>query len=48
LRAQPQVKAGKAAIVEKHASRALKPASKTMARKKAMPKPENPQISLDF
>jgi deoxyribodipyrimidine photo-lyase len=47
-RAQPEVKAGKAAIVEKHASRALKPASKTVSRRKATSKPENQQITLDF
>jgi deoxyribodipyrimidine photo-lyase len=35
LRAQPEVKAGKAAIVEKHASRAKKPAAKTTSRRKA-------------
>lgn len=52
LRAQPEVKAGKAAIVEKHASRAKNPAMKTNLRKKTTVspklKPENPQIVLDF
>ena len=56
LRSQPEVKAGKAAIVEKHASRAnlranlktSKPNSKSTSRSKATAKPENPQIALDF
>lgn len=52
LRAQPEVRAGKAAIVEKHASRALKTASKTVSRRKtavsSKPKSETPQIALDF
>jgi len=52
LRAQPEVKAGKAAIVEKHASRAKNPAMKTNLRKKTTVssklKPENQQIVLDF
>jgi deoxyribodipyrimidine photo-lyase len=52
LRAQPEVRAGKAAIVEKHASRsgvgAKKPTSTSTPRRKATIKPENPQIALDF
>lgn len=52
LRAQPEVMAGKAAIVKKHASRAnlktSKPASKSTSRSKPAAKPENPQIALDF
>ena len=54
LRAQPEVRAGKAAIVEKHASRSNvrtnKPASKSTSRRKISPKisSENPQIALDF
>ena len=55
-RAQPQVKAGKAAIVEKHASRSTtstkKPTSTktatTKTRRKATIKTENQQIALDF
>jgi deoxyribodipyrimidine photo-lyase len=56
LRAQPQVKAGKAAIVEKHGSRAnlssnlraQKPATKRTSRSKSTAKPDNSQIALDF
>jgi deoxyribodipyrimidine photo-lyase len=52
LRAQPEVRAGKAAIVEKHASRsnvgAKKPASTSTPRRKATSKPDNAQIALDF
>ncbi len=52
LRAQPEVRAGKAAIVEKHASRstmrAKKPAATSTSRSKATTKPDNPQIALDF
>jgi deoxyribodipyrimidine photo-lyase len=52
LRALPEVRAGKAAIVEKHASRAKKPALKTTSIRKANARPkisvENPQITLDF
>ena len=48
LRAQPEVRAGKAVIVEKHASRAKNPAWKTKSRSKATAKPENPQIALNF
>jgi deoxyribodipyrimidine photo-lyase len=56
LRAQPQVKAGKAAIVEKHGSRAnlssnlraQKPASKRTSCSKSTDQPDNPQIALDF
>jgi deoxyribodipyrimidine photo-lyase len=52
LRAQPEVRAGKAAIVEKHASRARKPALKAKPQRKAAVKAsvksENQQIALDF
>jgi deoxyribodipyrimidine photo-lyase len=48
LRAQPEVRAGKAAIVEKHASRALKPTSKVKTQRKVSVKSENSQITLDF
>jgi deoxyribodipyrimidine photo-lyase len=52
LRAQPEVRAGKTAIVEKHASRAhlktSKLTSKSTSRSKAAVEPENPQIALDF
>jgi deoxyribodipyrimidine photo-lyase len=52
LRAKPEVRAGKAAIVEKHASRsnkvAKKPASTSTARRKAIIKLDNQQIALDF
>lgn len=55
-RAQPEVKAGKASIVEKHASRSTtrtkKPTSTktatTMTRREATIKTENQQIALDF
>ncbi len=52
LRSQPEVRAGKATIVEKHASRsnvgAKKPALKAKSLNKAAAKPENQQIALDF
>jgi deoxyribodipyrimidine photo-lyase len=47
LRAQPQVKAGKAAIVEKHGSRAKRPSS-AAKRQKVTSITANPQIALDF
>ena len=47
LRAQAQVKAGKAAIVEKHASRATRPGT-AAKRQKVTSSTANPQIALDF
>ena len=52
LRAQPEVKAGKAAIIEKHASRANSgakmPASKSASHRKETTKFDDLQIALDF
>ena len=47
-RAQPEVKAGKAAIVEKHASRSNIRAKKPSSAKRPSPKTIHPQIALDF
>ena len=47
-RAQPEVKAGKAAIVEKHASRSNIRAKKPSTARRQSPKTIHPQIGLDF
>jgi deoxyribodipyrimidine photo-lyase len=47
LRAQPEVKAGKAAIIEKHASRAKRPGT-AAKRQKSTSISVSPQIALDF
>jgi deoxyribodipyrimidine photo-lyase len=47
LRAQPEVREAKAAIVEKHASRSKRP-STAAKRQKATSSVANPQIALDF